>query len=131
MVSILRGVGNLRHMWYVDGTACIESSHGVPTIALYDADICELWEIRVFLTFLLLTEIGSANFGSHIRRYLSPDLGPQLSLVGPEKVSIDSNNGVSIDTPFSLSIDTPFSPSIDTTRELSIDVPSRERYERV
>ncbi|KAF3601526.1 hypothetical protein F2Q69_00035939 [Brassica cretica] len=51
--------------------------------------------------------------------YLSPDLGPELSLVGPEKVSIDSNNGVSIDTPFS--------PSIDTTRELSIDVPSKER----
>ena len=46
-----------------------------------------------------------------------------MSLVGPEKVSIDSNNGVSIDTPLS--------PSIDTTNELSIDVPSRERYEQV
>ncbi|KAG5378250.1 hypothetical protein IGI04_026092 [Brassica rapa subsp. trilocularis] len=44
--------------------------------------------------------------------YLSLDLGPQLSLVGPEKVSID----------------TPFSPSIDTTNELSIDEPSRDRY---
>ncbi|KAG5397512.1 hypothetical protein IGI04_019326, partial [Brassica rapa subsp. trilocularis] len=43
--------------------------------------------------------------------YLSPDLGHQLSLVGPEKVSIDSNIGVSIDTPFSL--------SIDATNELS------------
>ncbi|KAF3559246.1 hypothetical protein F2Q69_00013680 [Brassica cretica] len=45
---------------------------------------------------------------------------PQLSLVGPKKVSIDSNNGVSIDTPFS--------PSIDTTTELSIDEPSKEHY---
>ncbi|KAF3597048.1 hypothetical protein DY000_02021921 [Brassica cretica] len=45
--------------------------------------------------------------------------GPQLLLVSPQKVSIDSNNGVSIDTPFS--------PSIDTTNELSIDEPSRER----
>ncbi|KAG5414553.1 hypothetical protein IGI04_002120, partial [Brassica rapa subsp. trilocularis] len=51
--------------------------------------------------------------------YLSPDLGPQLSLVGLEKVSINSNNGVSIDTPFS--------PSIDKTYELSIDEPSREQ----
>ncbi|KAG5414860.1 hypothetical protein IGI04_002427, partial [Brassica rapa subsp. trilocularis] len=43
--------------------------------------------------------------------YISPDLGPQLSLVGAKKVSIDSNNGVLIDTPFS--------PLIDTTNELS------------
>ncbi|KAG5401140.1 hypothetical protein IGI04_015747, partial [Brassica rapa subsp. trilocularis] len=55
--------------------------------------------------------------------YLSPDLGPQLLLVGAEKVSIDSNNGVLIDTPFSL--------LIDTTNELSIDEPSRERYARL
>uniref|UniRef100_M4F364 Uncharacterized protein n=1 Tax=Brassica campestris TaxID=3711 RepID=M4F364_BRACM len=52
--------------------------------------------------------------------YLLPDLGPQLSLVGPEKVLIDSNKKVSIDTPFR--------PLIDATNELSIDVPSRERY---
>ncbi|KAF2575263.1 hypothetical protein F2Q70_00004131 [Brassica cretica] len=37
---------------------------------------------------------------------------PQLLLVGPEKVSIDS----------------PFSPSIDTTTKFSIDQSSRERY---
>ena len=43
-----------------------------------------------------------------------------MSLVGPKKVLIDSNNGVSIDTPFS--------PSIDATSELSIDEPSMERY---
>ncbi|KAF3578510.1 hypothetical protein DY000_02031116 [Brassica cretica] len=47
-------------------------------------------------------------------------LRPELSLVGPEKVSIDSNNGVPIDTPFN--------PLIDGTSELSIDEPSRERY---
>ena len=46
-----------------------------------------------------------------------------MSLVGPEKVSIDSNNGLLIDTPFIM--------SIDATSELSIDVPSRDRYERV
>ncbi|KAG5388728.1 hypothetical protein IGI04_030269 [Brassica rapa subsp. trilocularis] len=46
-----------------------------------------------------------------------------LSLVGPEKVSVNSNNGVSIDTPFS--------PWIDATSDLSIDVPSRECYARV
>ncbi|KAF3496668.1 hypothetical protein DY000_02053611 [Brassica cretica] len=55
--------------------------------------------------------------------YLSPDIRPQLSRVGPEKVSIDFNNGVSIDTPFST--------SIDANNELPIDVPSRERYGRV
>ncbi|KAF2550491.1 hypothetical protein F2Q68_00035208 [Brassica cretica] len=57
--------------------------------------------------------------------------GPHLLLVGPKKVSIDSNNGESIDTPFMPSIDTPFMPSIDATNELSIDVPSRERYAQV
>ena len=30
MISIPRGVRSLRHMWYVDGTSCIEFSHGVP-----------------------------------------------------------------------------------------------------
>ena len=48
------------------------------------------------------------------------DLRPHLSLVGLEKVSIDTNYG--------LSIDTPFSPSIDATTELSIDEPSRNLY---
>ncbi|KAF3487802.1 hypothetical protein F2Q69_00054954 [Brassica cretica] len=60
-----------------------------------------------------ITKIPMADF---IPNYLSSDLGPQLLLVGPEKVSIDSNNGVSIDTPFNL--------SIVTTNELSIDEPS-------
>ena len=48
--------------------------------------------------------------------YLLPYLRPQLSLVGREKVSIDTNYG--------LLIDTPFSPSIDATTKLSINVPS-------
>ena len=52
--------------------------------------------------------------------YLLPDLRPQMSLDGLEKVSIDTNYG--------LSIDTPFIPSIDATTELSIDVPSSKLY---
>ncbi|WZZ78342.1 hypothetical protein YC2023_098914 [Brassica napus] len=66
-------------------------------------------------SFPLMTSSTSVNDD-----YLSPDLGLQLSLVGPEKVSIDSNNGVSIDTPYS--------PSINATSELSIEEPSREHY---
>ncbi|KAF3513429.1 hypothetical protein F2Q69_00006908 [Brassica cretica] len=56
------------------------------------------------------------------------DLRPQLSLVGLEKVSIDTNYSPSIDTPFGSSIDATFSPSIDATTGLSIDVPSSKLY---
>ncbi|KAG5401139.1 hypothetical protein IGI04_015746 [Brassica rapa subsp. trilocularis] len=47
---------------------------------------------------LLLLNCGSTSV---FLDYLSPDLGPQLLLFGPEKVSIDSYYEVSIDTPFS------------------------------
>ncbi|KAF3550249.1 hypothetical protein DY000_02010372 [Brassica cretica] len=65
---------------------------------------------------VFMSEISYANYE------MPRGLGLQLSLIGPEKVSINSNNGVSIDTPFS--------PLIDATSELSIDVPSREHYKR-
>ena len=52
--------------------------------------------------------------------YLLPDLRPQLSLVGLDKVSINTSYG--------LSIGTHFSPLIDATTELSIDVPSIKPY---
>ncbi|KAF3565244.1 hypothetical protein DY000_02015295 [Brassica cretica] len=55
--------------------------------------------------------------------YLLPDLRPQLSLVGLEKVSIY--------TIYGLSINTPFKTSIDATTELSINVPSKKLYVRV
>ncbi|KAG5414512.1 hypothetical protein IGI04_002079, partial [Brassica rapa subsp. trilocularis] len=69
---------------------------------------------------MFLVAFGTTGHAPEKKRksYLSPDLRPHLSLVGPEKVSIDSNNRVSIDTPFS--------PLIDATSELSNDVPSRE-----
>ncbi|KAF3489510.1 hypothetical protein F2Q69_00054332 [Brassica cretica] len=79
------------------------------------------WKVSVGrLIGVVVDRCGTFAFADD---YLSSDLGPQLLLVGPEKVLIDSNNGVSIDTPFSS--------SINATSELSIDVPSRERYERV
>ena len=37
IVSIMRGVENLRQRWYVDGIACIRFNHRVPMIMLYDA----------------------------------------------------------------------------------------------
>ncbi|KAF2532143.1 hypothetical protein F2Q70_00030633 [Brassica cretica] len=88
----------------------------------------ELWRFRerVSTDIIIFSTIDSSDtpsIGINAVYYLSPDLGLQLSLVGLEKVSINSNNRVSIDTPFS--------PSIDTTNMLSIDVPYRERYERV
>ena len=39
IVSIPRGVENLRQRWYVDGIACIRFNHGVPMITLYDAGL--------------------------------------------------------------------------------------------
>ena len=69
---------------------------------------------------ILELKLKNSRSTSVFLNYLLLDLKPQLSLVGLEKVSIDTNYG--------LSIDTPFSPSIDATTELSIDVPSTKLY---
>ena len=69
---------------------------------------------------ILELKLKNSRSTSVFLNYLLLDLKPQLSLVGLEKVSIDTNYG--------LSFDTPFSPSIDATTELSIDVPSTKLY---
>ena len=58
MVSIPRGVRNLRHMWYVNGTACTEFSHGVPMIALYDAGRSMTKNSMIFVMLSALTEMS-------------------------------------------------------------------------
>ncbi|WZZ51027.1 hypothetical protein YC2023_051134 [Brassica napus] len=69
---------------------------------------------------LTVSELNEYVITAHPQTIYCLDLRPQLSLVGLEKVSIDTN--------YSPSIDTPFSPSIDATTELSIDVPSSKLY---
>ncbi|KAF2532557.1 hypothetical protein F2Q70_00030530 [Brassica cretica] len=105
----------LRASLSINNTKCVSIDYCLrPSIARL-VDVYALpWEYRSLNKWNQLKQVSGTT------DYLSPDLGPHLSLVGPEKVSIDSNNGVSIDTPFS--------PSIDATSELSIDEPSRERY---
>ncbi|KAF2559278.1 hypothetical protein F2Q68_00016150 [Brassica cretica] len=77
---------------------------------------------------LTVSELNEYVITAHPQTIYCLDLRPQLSLVGLEKVSIDTNYSPSIDTPFSPSIDATFSPSIDATTGLSIDVPSSKLY---
>ena len=58
MFSIPRGVQNLGYMWYVDRTACIEFSHGVHMIALYDAGQSMTKNSMIFVMLSALTEMS-------------------------------------------------------------------------
>ena len=78
---------------------------------------------KCMLDILELKLTNSRSTSVYFETIYCLDLRPQLSLVGLEKLSIDTNYG--------LSIDTLFSPSIDATTELLIDVPSRKLYVRV
>ncbi|KAF2559258.1 hypothetical protein F2Q68_00015118 [Brassica cretica] len=68
----------------------------------------------------VIARLIDLGFETNMKDYLLPDLRPQLSLVGLDKVSINTSYG--------LSIGTHFSPLIDATTELSIDVPSIKPY---
>ncbi|KAF3555877.1 hypothetical protein F2Q69_00015863 [Brassica cretica] len=125
-------------VWAVDGR--MVSVDGGRRVSFDEQVMLSIDALRLLLRMVCSRSVGSEKrsvcslllvlLGMHLKRqeiilsifadYLSPELGPRLSLVDLEKVSIDSNNGVSINTPFS--------PSINATRELSIDEPSRERY---